>query len=331
MWRSIALSTALAASAVLSTGAQAQQAPEGYPKRPINMVVVYPAGGGMDVTARVLAKRAEEMLGHEFRVENRVGGGGLVGHTWLANEARPDGYTLGVIASTTMFPDMLSRGGKWTAEDYEPLVAINFDPIIWAVKSDTKYGKMSAKELIDYAKANPGEVKIGITPDNVFQFVTEIVERQTGAKFTHVPFQGGKPGVVALLGGNVDVTNGFMAEVEQYVRNGDLKTLAVADTQKLEIAPDATPLSDAGIDIPTATWGAARVVTVPKGTPPEIKDYLEAGLLKVLRDPATAEAYAKVGMTLSPKGRAEAEQMYQATHKAMRDFLESTGRLKTSN
>src|SRR5690606_15805605 len=91
----------------------AQQPPEGYPRRPIEMVVAYPAGGGMDVTARTLAQEAQRVLGHEFRVQNRTGGAGMVGHSWLAQNVAPDGYTVGVLANPFLALDIAVRGAPF--------------------------------------------------------------------------------------------------------------------------------------------------------------------------------------------------------------------------
>ena len=147
---------ALVAAAITGAAvvAQAADKPANYPMRPVSLVVVYPAGGGMDVAARTLASVAEEELGHEFRVENRTGGGGVVGHTYLAKEARPDGYTIGVVANPFLFSDFLAKGGQFDQSDFKPIAGINFDPVVWVVRADSPLGDMSFEQIIEKAKTS---------------------------------------------------------------------------------------------------------------------------------------------------------------------------------
>ena len=308
--------------------ARAQAAPQGYPRRPIDLVVVYPAGGGMDVTARILAREAERMLGHSFRVQNRAGGAGLVGHTWLAKSAAPDGYTVGVVANPNFNLDFLFRGGGFDKSDLEPIVGLNFSPITWAVRSDGPYGKGGFKALIEKAKASPNEVKIGVLPGSPFEFVTEIVEKATGTKFLHVPFQGGGPGVTALLGGNIDVTNAYYEEVEQHVKAGTLTVVAVSNDVRYDVIPDVPSMQELGVKLPHDVWGASRFAAVPPATPEPIKAYLEAEFLKVLRDPATVEAYKKVGVQVKATGRAEAKRGLENSADVLAAFLKESGARK---
>lgn len=308
---------ALAASSM----AWAADKPENFPTRPISLVVVYPAGGGMDVTARTLASVAEEQLGHEFRVENHTGGGGIVGHSYLAHEARPDGHTLGVVANPFLFLDFLAKDGNFDQTDFEPIVGINFDPVVWVVRTKSDLGDKSFDEIIETAKAEPGKLTVGVMPNNVFAFVTKIVADAKGVEFQEVPFQGGQPGVTALLRGDIDITNAFYAEVEQYIKNGDLKPVLVSNTERLSFLPDTPAMTELGIDIPGGTWGASRFVTVPPATPEDVKAYLADALYSVLTSDAAADAFAGVGMTLSPTPRAEIAQSYEASYEALSKFL----------
>ncbi len=317
----------LLATMLVPHGTQAQTKPTNYPERPIEMVVVYPAGGGMDVTARVLAQESERVLGYQFRVQNRVGGGGITGHTYIAN-ASPDGYTLGVVANPFLLLDFMVREGKFNQNDFDPLVGINFSPVAWVVRTDSPLGKMDFNAVIAEAKKNPGSLKVGVMPNNTFEFVTELVEKAKGVKFAHVPFQGGKPGVTALLGGHIDLTNAFYEEVDQYVRAGTLRVIAVSDNKRFPRLPDAPPMTDLGVPLTGGTWGAARMVVMPKGVSPEIRKYLEAELMKVLNDPATALAFDKVGVVVLPTDSAETRRTFLEAQTALESFLKQSGRLK---
>ena len=181
----------------LALGAQSANAepakPANYPNRPINLVVSYPAGGGMDITARTLAAQMERVTGYQFRVENRGGGGGVIGNTYMATQAKPDGYTVGILANPTMFMNILYQGAQFKKDDVEPIAGITFEPVIWATRTNSDLGKMDFKQILDYAKKNPEKLKMGVIPNASFDTATRIVSKQTGAKFTIVPFPGGKP------------------------------------------------------------------------------------------------------------------------------------------
>ncbi len=317
----------LTAAMLVWQGAQAQTKPADYPQRPIEMVVVYPAGGGVDITARILAQESERILGHQFRVQNRVGAGGIVGHTHIA-KAAPDGYTLGVVANPFLLLDFMAREGQFNQNDFDPLVGINFSPVVWVVRADSPLGKMNFDTVIAEAKKQPGALKVGVTPGNVFQYVTEIVEKAKGVKFVHVPFQGGKPGVTALLGGHIDLTNVFYEEVDQYVRAGTLRVLAVSDNKRFPKLPDSPAMTELGIPLTGGTWGAARLIVTPKGVSPQIRNYLETAFLKVLKDPATVAAYDKVGAVLEPTDSATTRRTFAEAQGAMQSFLKETGRTK---
>jgi tripartite-type tricarboxylate transporter receptor subunit TctC len=187
---------------------------------------------------------------------------------------------------------------------------------------------MNFDAVIAEAKKKPGALKVGVIPNNTFEYVTEIIEKNKGVKFSHVPFQGGKPGVTALLGGHIDLTNAFYEEIEQYVRAGSLRVIAVSDNKRFKKLPDAPAMTELGIAMPGGTWGASRVVLTPKGTPSEIRKYLEASFLKVLKDPKTVEAYDKIGAVVEPTDTAATMRVYNDTYNAMQNFLKESGRAK---
>jgi tripartite-type tricarboxylate transporter receptor subunit TctC len=319
----------LLASAFVSHAVSAEPAkPANYPNRPINLVVAYPPGGGMDITARVLAAQMERLTGHQFRVENRGGGGGIIGNTHVAKQAQADGYTVGILANPTMFMNILHQGAQFKKEDVEPIAGIVFEPVIWATRIDSEFGKMDFKQILDYAKKNPGKLKAGVIPNASFDMATRIVEKQTGAKFTIVPFQGGKPAIVALLGGNIDISAIYYSEIVQYVQDGSLKVLAVADNNPLVEDPKVPMMKDLGIKMASGTWGADRFAAVPKGTSKEIKAYLAHLIQKTVEDKEAQQAFVKVGIHVGPKSLAEQEKAYEASYSEVHSYLKEAGQLK---
>lgn len=299
----------------------AQGAPANYPDRPIEMVVVYPAGGGMDVTARTLAQESERVLGYKFRVQNRTGGGGIVGHTWLAKSTASDGYTVGVLANPFLALDILVRDAEFKAADFAPIAGINFTPVLWVTRTDGPLGKMDFSQVVDYAKGKPSDVKIAVIPNNVFDFVASIVETNAGIKLTHVPFQGGKPGVTALLGGNVDIASAFYEEVEPYIKAGQLKAIAVSDQKRFDALPDVPAMSELGIKIDAGVWGASRFITVPPATSDAIKKKLEEGFLQVMKDPQAIKKFQAAGIALTPTDAQTTRDTYERSMKVIEDFL----------
>lgn len=322
-------SACLLASALASQPVNAQPAkPADYPNRPINLLVSYPPGGGMDNTARALATQMERVTGYQFRVENRGGGGGIIGNTYMATQAKPDGYTVGILANPTLIINILKQGAHFRKDDLEAIAGITFAPVAWFTRVESQFGKMDFNGVLAYAKNNPGKVKVGVIPNASFDMATRIVERQKGVEFTIVPFPGGKPSVVALLGGNVDVSAAYYDEVDQYLKAGTLKALAVADNSPAPQLPGTPTMKELGIPMASGTWGADRFVAVPKGTPPAIKNYLAYLIQKTLADPQTRAAFEKAGIELQVKTMAEEQQRFDESYTAVRGYLKSIGELK---
>ncbi|HUX25107.1 MAG TPA: tripartite tricarboxylate transporter substrate-binding protein, partial [Burkholderiales bacterium] len=146
--------------------------PANYPDRPISFVVSYPPGGGMDITARTLAAQMERVTGYQFRVENRAGGGAIIGNSYMAKQAKPDGYTVGILANPTLFINILKQGAQFKKDDLEAVAGITFAPVAWFARTDSEFGKMDFKQIIDYAKKNPGKVKVGVIPNGSFDMAT---------------------------------------------------------------------------------------------------------------------------------------------------------------
>lgn len=321
---------AFAFSAVLALGigvanADSVAQPAGFPDRPIDFVVPYPPGGGVDLTARTLASQMHRVTGFDFRVENRPGGGAIIGNTYVAKQAKPDGYTVGVLANPTMAIGVVHKHAPFGASDLVPIAGITFAPALWFSNTSSKIGGMDFKQIIAYAKEHPGELKVGVIPNGAFDIATRIVMAQTGAKFTIVPFQGGKPAAVALLGKNVDIAANYYDEVAQYVQAGTLKPLAVADNTPLEQSPNTPTMKDLGIKMSPGTWGADRLVAVSARVPANVRDYLASLIAKTLADPETKAAFNKVGIDLIPLSAVQEGQRYDGAFKEVRAYFAKAG------
>lgn len=303
--------------------------PKDFPTQPIEYTVVYPAGGGMDQTARVLAKYAEKWSGDKIIVNNRSGGAGMVGHSFLATQAKNDGYTVGVLASMVDTDALLRAQGKWSMSDLDPIVYINNDALHWLVSTDGPFKGKSLKDIVQIAKDKPNSVRVGIIPGSIFEFLTEHVEQVTGAKFLKVPFQGGAPGVTALLGNNVDVTSAFYTEYRGYLDAGKVATVAVAGPQRAPFLKDV-PTFDEALGAKGISWGVERFVVAPKGISPARKAYLAAVMNAALRDPQLAGEYSKMGLMVdtSMKSPQEVSAHIDGLVRAEREFHQKMGRIK---
>ncbi|MEF2071747.1 Bug family tripartite tricarboxylate transporter substrate binding protein [Consotaella aegiceratis] len=320
------LLSVVAASAVLivttsTATADSAQKPEDFPNRPINFVVPYPPGGGVDLTARTLATQMERVTGYQFRVENRAGGGSVIGNTYVAKQAKPDGYTVDVLSNPTMAISIAGASAPFAKEDLVPIAGITFAPVLWLSRTDSKIGDMDFKQVVEYAKAHPGELKVGVIPNGAFDIATRIVAKQLGADFSIVPFQGGKPAAVALLGGNLDIAANYYDEVAQYIDSGDLKPLAISNNEPLSQLPDVITMKDVGVKMQPDTWGADRFVAINSKVPDDIKAFLTSLIEETLKDPETEEAFAKVGIELMPKTAEQEQQFYDDSYEAVKEYF----------
>lgn len=307
----IAAGVAVAAT----TPASAQERPENFPRRPIELVVVYPAGGGMDVTARILAEHSERILGHQFRVANRTGGGGRVGHTYMAKQARADGYTVGVLSMGALFNHVLEADSAFGAEDFDPIVHINFEPYIYMTRGEPM------PEIVERAKAEgPARVRIGVVSGSTSDLAMYIVQRQAGIEFAQVPFQGGAPRLLGLVNGTIDIAPMFYSEAEQYHRTGDATFVAVTGHDRHPDLPDVPTLPEVGIDVPPNTLGATRFIQLPVGTPEDVRTYLADAFVRVLSDPETVEAFRNVGVTVQVHGPERTREIYETVLQATQDL-----------
>ncbi len=305
--------------------AVSQEKPSDFPRRPISLVVMYPAGGAVDVTARTVAELNEKHNGTSFRVENRLGGAGIVGHTYVAKQAEADGYTVGVIANPFMFTDVLLRDASFTIDEFDPIATISFDPVIWLVRSGSEIGDKSLPEIMEYARSNT--LQVGMNPNSMFLFVSEFLAEQQGVEFNFIPFDGGRQGVTALLAGDIDATAAFYSEVEQFVRNGDLRAVAVTGDERHAGLPDTPTFAELDIPMVGQTWGATRFLALPVGVPEDRRAWLASEFLATLTGPDAPAAFEAANLRLTPLGETETQASYQQTYEQLRSFLVSSGRL----
>lgn len=247
-----------------------------FPTKNIEIIVPFAAGGGTDIVTRAVANPTQSKLGQPVVVVNKTGGGGAVGMGEGA-VAKADGYTLTTITVELVTLPHLGMV-SFDHSKFEPILMMNRAASAITVPVDAPYKTL--KEFLDYAKANPGKVKVGNSgPGAIWHLAAAAVEQKAGVKFNHIPFNGANPAVTALLGGNVDAVTVSPGEVLTHVQAGKLKILGVMDDKRSPIAPDAPTLKEAGYDVVVATW---RGLAAPKGTPKDVittlHDSFKAGM-----------------------------------------------------
>lgn len=303
--------------------------PAGFPTQPIEMTVVYPAGGGADLTARLLGKTMEQLSGSRIIVNNRTGGAGMVGHAWLATQAPTDGTAIGMLVNLVWGDSMLRAQGRWSHTDLEPIGYLNSDPMVWFVTTDGPFKDKTAAQVIQTAKEKPGTIRVATVPGSMWDYNIEQVEAQTGAKFLRVPFQSGGAGVVGLIGNNVDVALGFYAEAKPHLDAGKVRGVGVAAGERLAHLKDVPTLNEA-LNGKDYLWTLLRFVVVPKKAPEDRKAYLAAVVKAAMQDQSLRDEYAKLGVYFDPTLE-KAANVTEALNKEAereREFYVKTGRLK---
>lgn len=306
-----------------------QSKPKDFPTRPIELVVTYPAGGGMDITARILAKHLERVIGHSVIVQNRAGAAGLVGATWLATQAPADGYTIGVLASNFWGDAILRAEGKWSYRDMEPIAFINYDPLTWIVHTAGPFGNGGLVEIMAAARDKPGTVRVAASENSPSGFLARQLEGRSGAKFTTVMYQGGRQALTDLLGQHIQVSYGYLGEYRSQMEAGLIKAVGVASTQRVALLKD-TPTFNEVLGTDENVWDAFRYAAVPKGTPSDRKAWLEAAFNAALSDPEIVSEYAALGSTVDrtlSSGAKTAEEIERRVARE-RAFYVKIGRLE---
>jgi tripartite-type tricarboxylate transporter receptor subunit TctC len=279
----------------LSAAVIAPAAYAAWPEQPIKMIVGYGAGGGTDLTARLIAPYIAKYLGNTANivVHNRAGAGGAIGFTELAN-AQPDGYTIGFINTPNVLTIPIERKVSFTWRSFDLLGNVIDDPGNFSVHNDSPI--KSLKELVAYAKANPGAVTYGTTGIGSDDHLAAMqFERAAGVKLTHVPFKGAAEVHGAVASKQIMLAAMNIGEALQYVKGGTpLRQLGQMAGNRTNLAPNVPTFKEQGFDIVMASL---RGIAAPKGLPPAIREQLATAVQKAAADP---EFQAKAANAFAP-------------------------------
>jgi len=299
MWFALALALCPALSVAQSN----------YPNRPLKMIVPFAPGGASDFVGRIMQPRLGELLGQQIVIENRGGAAGSIG-VEVAARAAPDGYTLllGNVGSVAINPGVFTNLSVNNSRDFIPVTQVVDVPGVLIVHPSVPVS--SVKELVAYAKANPGKLNYA-SPGSGSQnrLEMEILRRaEGGMDMVHVPYKGGAgPAVTGLIAGETQMMFSTVSSALGHIKGGRLKALAVTSTKRLEPLPEVPTMRESGY--PDGASGSWQGVFVPVGTPRAVVDRLFELLVQTMKTPDVIERLAKGGAeavtSVSPKAFAE--------------------------
>ena len=272
----------------LATVARAQ-----YPDHPLRLVVPQAAGSASDTVARVFAAALGKELGQQVVVEDRPGGALTVGLDLVA-KSPPDGYTLCMapIGALTMAPHLVAHLPYDIARDFQPIIVVEYSQLLLAVSPKTPF--MSVRELIAYAKANPGKLLNASSSNGSPGHVAgELFKFMTGTDIVHVPYKGGAPAINDLMAGRVQVMFEALNSIAPFAKSGQVRALASSGDHRSPAFPDLPTIAEAGVPGYSAPGWVG--VIAPAGLKRPLLDTLNAAANRAIRLPAFANWNAKIG------------------------------------
>jgi len=313
----IPLAAALAAGMLALGAASAAAAADGaYPQRPIRLVVSYPAGGSVDVSARILQQRMSEELGQTVVVENRGGAGGTIGSDVVA-KARPDGYTILItLSSHTINPAIYPKLPFDTAKDFAPITLVASAPQI--LVAHPSFAANSIPEIVELAKTRPTGVNYGSAGTGSPSHIAgELLKLKTGANLVHVPYRGGGPAVVDVLGNQIPLLWVSLPAVAEFVKQGKLKGIAVSTAKRSPLLPDVPAAGESVPGFEVDSWYA---MFAPAGTPAPIIDRLQQVVAKLAKEPKIQQDFLAQGAVVVGGTPQELDEMVQRELKAWQEL-----------
>ena len=292
----IALAVAALAVVAVTTFAHAQD----YPSRSVRIVVPFAAGGPADVYARVLAQRLQESLGQPFVVDNRPGGGSVLGTDIVAKSA-PDGYTLLLMSNThTVNESLIPTKPFQLLRDFAPVAPINASDLVLVTRPTLPHANLG--ELLKAARAKPGGLTYASSgPGTPYHMAGELFKAMAGVSIVHIPYRGSSGARTDVLGGQVDMMFDAVTVMTEHVKAGKVKAMGTTGNSRSTVMPDLPTISEAGVPKYEATIWLGLMA--PKATPPAIVDKLNGEIRKIVAEPTVRDAWAKQGavpMSMSP-------------------------------
>ena len=269
-------------------------AADDYPSKQTRIIVPYPPGGFNDTLARTVGDRLSKVWKQPVVVDNRPGGNTVLGNN-LAAKAPADGYTILVTPLPfSALPALYGAKLPYSAQK-------DFQPLVWAGSTQNalvvrnELGLSSVRDLIDYAKKNPGKLNFGSTGSGSSNHLSmELFMSMTGTRLTHVPYKGSAPAVMAMLGGEIDVLFDNVPNVMQQIKAGKLKAIAVTGTRRAPLLPEVATVAESGVaGYEVTVWFGMQM---PAGVPKATVDRANRDIVQILRDPEVVRLFRDQGV-----------------------------------
>jgi len=295
----LALVTIAQAAIFFIASGGAALAQSDYPSKPVKIIVPFPAGGTSDVMGRLVAEELGKILKQPFIVENVGGAGGVIG-TEKGAKTTADGYTL---VQTGVGQNAVAHGLDANLKynsltDFVHISQVHSGPNVLVVHPSTPF--KSVKELVDYARANPGKLDYGYTPAASGHMAMELFKQTAGIFLLGIPYRGGGPMMTDALGGTIKLMFINQDVALQHVKAGKLRALAVSSAQRNPLYPDVPTIAESGYrGFESLSWSG---VSVPKGTPQPIVDKLDAAMVQVLKSPTFKQRLESQGFVVPEAG-----------------------------
>ncbi len=320
-WRQV---VGLGAALVLAAAASAQDV---YPTKPIALVVPFPPGGVADIVARPVADAMSRLLNTPVVIENKAGAGGGIGMGYVA-KAKPDGYTLLLaLSSISIIPEadkVTGRTPMYQLNQFVPIARFTADPTVLAVRAESPW--KTVQEFVADARRRPGAITYGSSGNyGTMHIPMEMFAASADVKLLHVPYTGGGPAVVALLGGNVDAISTGPSTVIQHVKAGKVRVLASWGDQRLAALPDVPTLSEAGFNATFFQWAA---LFAPAGTPEPVLVKLRDAARGAATDPRFVAAMATVETPIQYLDAPELARFWAADAQKLGEAVRRVGKVE---
>ncbi len=289
-----------AQAAILLVACSVSAFAQSYPTRPVKIVVPFAAGGPADNYARFMAQRLQEALGQSFVVDNKPGGGSVIG-TDMAAKAPADGYTLLLMSNTHTANETLLQNKPFALmRDFIAVAPINYSDLVLVANPSLPDAKLA--DLIKHAKAQPGKINYASSgPGTPYHMAGELFKSMAGIYLVHIPYKGSSGARTDVIGGQVELMFDAVTTMTEQIRAGKVKALATTGKTRSAVLPDVPTMAEAGVPGYEATIWLGLVA--PKGTPKEVVTRLNEAVSKIANQADVKQAWTKQGavaMVMSP-------------------------------
>ncbi len=293
---------------------------QAYPTQPIKMVVAFPAGGTTDLLARVFSRKMSELLNQPVTVENRTGAGGIIGTEFVARAA-PDGQVimLGTVGTMSVNQSLYKKLPYDVEKDFVPITLLATLPNILLINPSLPYTNI--KELIAFAKANPGKLTYASAGTGTASFLAgEMFKQEAGVEITHVPYRGSAPALNDLMAGHVSISFDYPPSSLPFITSGKLKALGVTSLTRVKVTPDVPTLHEDGLrGFNLLTWYG---VFAPKGTSADIVNKLQSTMAEAAKAPDVIKRMDELAVDMVVNSPAEFAKFHRADVATWAKFIQ---------